>query len=230
LSLPNTIAIDGSAASGKSTLGQRLARRLAYLYVDTGAMYRAITWAAHERHISIDDETALSALAENLEIELKPAEVDDGRQYTVLVNTMDVTWQLRSPAIDADVARVSSFPGVRAAAIRQQRRIGRRGRIIMVGRDIGTVVLPEADLKLFVDASAEERARRRYHECRERGETVDYEAVLDSMRQRDKIDREKPISPMIPAPDAILINTDGRTAAEVFAQVERLLFAANEVA
>lgn len=227
MSLPSTIAIDGSAASGKSTLGRELAQRLNYLFFDTGAMYRAITWAAHDRHIAIDDEEQVSTLAEKLCITLLPPTVDDGRHNTILADGVDITWQIRTPAVDADVAQVSSYRRVRAAATAQQRRVGQKGRVVMVGRDIGTVVLPDADLKLFIDASIEERARRRFLERQARGETVQYEAVLASMRRRDQLDRDKPISPMIPAADAILINTDHRTIAEVLAEIEALIFAAN---
>ncbi|MFQ5613073.1 MAG: (d)CMP kinase [Anaerolineae bacterium] len=227
--LPTVIAIDGSAASGKSTLGQRLAQRLNYLYFDTGAMYRAVTWACQERHLPADDEAAVSSLAEGLHIQIEPPTVNDGRQYTVLADGQDITWQIRTPRVDAAVAQVSSYPRVRKALIARQRHIGRRGQVIMVGRDIGTVVLPEADLKLFIDASLEERARRRFRECRARGEAVEYETVLAAMKRRDRIDREKPISPMVPAPDAIPINTDGRTVEAVLAQIEALVFARCQV-
>jgi cytidylate kinase len=220
---PSTIAIDGPAAAGKSTIGELLSRRLGYLYFDTGAMYRAVTWVALEQGIDIADEEAITALAKSIVINIARPTVDDGRQYTVYANGQDVTWQIRRPEVDANVSPVSAYPGVRQALTEQQRRIGRRGRIIMMGRDIGTVVLPEADLKVYLGATAEERARRRHHEILERGEEADYEKVLASMRQRDKIDSEREAAPLRPADDAVIIDTTGLSIAEVLAKVEELV-------
>ena len=155
---PSTIAIDGTAASGKSTVGELLAQSLHYLYFDTGVMYRAVTWATLDRAIDIENIEAVSRLAETLIIEVEADGPDDGRQYTVLADGQDVTWDIRSPEVEAAIGRVSAYPRVRAALIAQQRRIAEAGSIVMVGRDIGTVVLPEADFKIFMRASAEERA------------------------------------------------------------------------
>lgn len=220
---PFTIAIDGTVASGKSTIGGLSAERLGYTYLDTGAMYRAVTWVALQQGIDIADEEAVTALAESVEINITRPTVDDGRQYTVYANGEDVTWQIRRPEVDANVSPVSAYPGVRKALTDQQRRIGRRGRIVMVGRDIGTVVLPEADLKIYLDATVEERARRRYREILERGEEADYEEVLASMRWRDKIDSEREAAPLRPADDAIIIDTTELSIAEVLARVEELI-------
>ena len=219
------IAIDGPAASGKSTIGELLARRLGYLYLDTGAMYRAVTWVALEQGIDIsdDEEEAITALAERVEINITRPTVDDGRQYTVHANGEDVTWQIRRPEVDANVSPVSAYPGVRQALTDQQRRIGRRGRIVMMGRDIGTVVLPEADLKIYLAATAEERAHRRYQEILERGEEADYEKVLSAIRRRDEIDSEREAAPLRPADDAIIIDTTGLSIAEVLIKVEELV-------
>jgi len=219
-----TIAIDGPAASGKSTIGELLAWRLGYLYLDTGAMYRAVTWVALEQGINIAAEEAITALAENVEINIARSTVDDGRQYTVYANGEDVTWEIRRPEVDANVSPVSAYPGVRQALTEQQRRIGRRGRIVMMGRDIGTVVLPEADLKVYLGATVEERARRRYREILERGEEADYEKVLAAMRRRDKIDSEREAAPLRPADDAIIIDTTGLSIAEVLVKVEELVY------
>ena len=219
---PSTIAIDGPAASGKSTIGELLAQRLGYLYLDTGAMYRAVTWIALQQGIDIADEEAITALAERVEINITRPTADDGRQYTVCANGQDVTWQIRRPEVDANVSPVSAYPGVRQALTDQQRRIGRRGRIVMMGRDIGTVVLPEADLKIYLAATAEERAHRRYREILERGEEADCEKVLSAMRRRDKIDSEREAAPLRPADDAIIIDTTGLSIAEVLARVEEL--------
>jgi cytidylate kinase len=220
---PSTIAIDGTAASGKSTVGELLARSLEYLYFDTGVMYRAVTWATLARAIDAEDVEAVSRLAETLRIEVEPDGPDDGRQYTVLADGQDVTWDIRSPAVEAAISRVSSYPRVRAALIAQQRRIAEPGSIVMVGRDIGTVVLPEADLKIFMRASVEERARRRYKDALAQGKPADFDDILAAIRERDRQDREKPISPMVPAADAIIIDTDELTIEEVLARVKQLV-------
>lgn len=218
-----TIALDGSAASGKSTLGCALAKTLNCLYLDTGVMYRAVTWAALHNNLNPADEAAVSALTETMTIEILPPTKDDGRQTTILVDGTDITWDIRTLEIDAHVSLVSSYPVVRAVLTRQQREIARRGSVVMVGRDIGTVVLPNADLKLFIEASQEVRARRRYEERRARGETADFDAILAAMVRRDKLDREKHISPMIPATDATIINTDNLTPDAVMERVFKLM-------
>jgi len=220
---PSTITIDGPAASGKSTIGELLARRLGYLYFDTGVMYRAVTWAALERGISIEDEPAVTALAEQLRIDVTPPTADDGRQYTVLADGVDVTWAIRTPEVNASVSPVSAYPGVRRALVAQQRRVAAGGRVVMVGRDIGTVVLPDADLKVYLDAEVEERARRRVREVQARGEEADYEPVLVSMRRRDGIDSSRADSPLRVAEDAIVVDTTDLGIAEVLAEVERLV-------
>lgn len=221
--LPSTIAIDGPAASGKTTLAIALAQHLDYLYFDTGVMYRGVTLVALAGGSVLPDEARCVSLAETSRIDVRPPSVDDGRLYDVLINGEDLTLNIRLPDVDANVSVVSAYPGVRQALTEQQRRIGRQGRVVMVGRDIGTVVLPDADLKIFLDASVEERARRRYLECQERGDQVDFESVLASMQNRDSIDSNRIVAPLKPAPDAIRINSDGKTAAEIIAQVISLL-------
>jgi len=220
---PSTIAIDGPAASGKSTVGELLARRLDYLYFDTGVMYRAVTWASLSRGIPIEDELAVTSLAEQLRIDVTPPTADDGRQYTVLADGVDITWAIRMPEVDANVSPVSAYPGVRRALVVQQRRVATGGRVVMVGRDIGTVVLPDADLKLYLDASVEERALRRWREMRVRGEEAGYEGVLASMRRRDEIDSRRAASPLCVAGDAIVVDTTDLSIEEVLAEVERLI-------
>lgn len=206
--IPSVIAIDGPAASGKSTLARMLAENLGYLFFDTGVMYRAITWVALQEGISIEDESTIEALAERAEIDVQPPSKNDGRLYDVWIDDRDITWQIRQTEVDANVSIISAYPGVRKALTSQQRRIGQRGRVVMVGRDIGTVVLPEADLKIFLDASVEERARRRTQEIIERGGSADYDTVLEAMRARDRIDITRPVAPLKPAEDAVIINTD----------------------
>lgn len=220
---PSTIAIDGPAASGKSTVGELLAQRSGYLYFDTGVMYRAVTWAALERGIPIEDEPAVTALAQCLRIDVIPPTVDDDRQYTVLADGVDVTWAIRTPDVDANVSPVSAYPGVRRALVAQQRRVAAGGRVVMVGRDIGTVVLPDADLKLYLDASVKERARRRWREVQARGEEADHERVLASMRRRDEIDSHRAVSPLRVAEDAIVVDTTGSSVEEVLTEVERIV-------
>ena len=220
---PKTIAIDGSAASGKSTIGNALAKRLGYLYLDTGVMYRAVTWAVLNANLDTQDEGAVSHIAETFDLKILPSTIDDGRQCTIRVNGEDVTWLIRKPEVDAHVAQISAYPRVRQAMTKKQRHIAEQGPVVMVGRDIGTVVLPNAELKIFTEASLEVRARRRYRECLERKEAVDYQKLLAAMADRDKHDREKPISPMIPADDATVINTDELTAEEVIQLVEDLI-------
>lgn len=220
---PKTIAIDGPAASGKSTLGKKLADELGYLFFDSGVMYRAITWLALKKGVDLQDSTALTDLAQETEIDVRPASVPDGRSYDVLVDGQDVTWDIRSPLVDANVSVVSAYPGVRQALTAQQRRIGLRGDVVMVGRDIGTVVLPEADLKIYLDASVEERARRRWNEQRSRGEPDHLEDILEAMRRRDKIDSSRAIAPLRPAEDAIILHSDNWDAEQVLQQVKEML-------
>lgn len=215
---PSIIAIDGPAASGKSTLGLRLAQALNYLFFDTGVMYRAITWLALERGVDTGDEAAVTALAENVPIDVAPASVEDGRAGDVLIEGKDITWETRGRRVESHVSIVAAYAGVRQALSQQQRRIGLRGRIVMVGRDIGTVVLPEADLKIYLDASAEERARRRYHELIARGKKANYEEILAKVIERDRIDSTRDVAPLKAAQDAVVLDSDQLNADEVFEQ------------
>lgn len=223
MSVPNIIAIDGPAASGKSTLAETLAHRLGYLYFDTGVMYRAITWVALQKGVSIQDERSVTQLAESVVIDVRPPSIDDGRGYDVIVGGEDITWDIRRPEVDANVSAVSAYPGVRKALSAQQRRIGLRGRVVMVGRDIGTVVLPEAALKIYLDASVEERARRRYTELQARGENAKYDDILAAMRRRDNVDSTRDIAPLRPAEDAVIIDSDAMDIDQVLAYVEQLV-------
>ncbi|HNR97301.1 MAG TPA: (d)CMP kinase [Anaerolineae bacterium] len=221
--IPDIIAIDGPAAAGKSTVGERVAAELGYLYFDTGIMYRAITWAALQRGLDIADEPAITALAQRAHIDVLQPTVSDGRQYTVHVDGQDVTWDLRQPEVEAHVSAVSAYPEVRAALSAQQRRIGLRGHVVMVGRDIGTVVLPEAPLKVYLDATVEARARRRYRENKARGERVRYAAILSAMRERDRIDSQRKAAPLKAADDAVVIDTTKLVVEQVVEQVLHLI-------
>src|SRR5258708_4208172 len=219
---PSTIAIDGPAASGKSTLGRRLADSLGYLFFDTGVMYRAVTWVALQQGTDVRAEPPVTALAEKLHIDVAPASKADGRVCDVMVDGRDITWETRRPEVDANVSIVSAYRGVRDAMSRGQRRIGQRGRVVMVGRDIGTVVLPEADLKIYLDASAPERARRRYNEIKGRGDVADYDDILAGVIERDRIDSTRDIAPLRAAADAVVIDSDTMNADEVFDKVKRM--------
>ena len=223
MTLPKSIAIDGPAASGKTTLGKNLADELGYLFFDTGVMYRAVTWLAIQHRVSFDDEAKITELAENCEIDVRPASMPDGRNSDILANGQDVTWAIRQPEIDANVSLVSSYPGVRRALSKQQRRIGLRGEIVMVGRDIGTVVLPEAEVKIYLDASAKERARRRFEEIQNRQNEASYPDILAAVIERDRFDSTRDIAPLRAADDAIVINSDNLNAKQVLDKVKELL-------
>jgi cytidylate kinase len=217
-----TITIDGPAASGKSTVADRLAQRLGYLYVDTGVMYRAVTWAALDRGYAIEDEAAVSALAEALLIEVRPPSANDGRQYDVLADGVDITWPIREAAVNRAVSPVATYRGVRAALTQQQRRLAAQGGVIMVGRDIGTVVLPGAEVKVYLDATVEERARRRHLEVIARGQPSDYQQVLADLQRRDHIDSTREQAPLSIPADAIVIDSTHMTVDEVVASIERI--------
>ena len=221
-SSPSIIAIDGPAASGKSTLGRRLADALGYLFFDTGVMYRAVTWLALQRNTDVNDEGAVTSLAETVQIDVLPASKPDGRVCDVVVEGRDITWAVRGPEVDNNVSIVAAYREVRRAMTEQQRRIGLRGKVVMVGRDIGTVVLPESDLKINLDASAPERALRRHKENKARGAELDYDVILDTVIERDRIDSTRDVAPLRAAHDAVVIDSDKLSADEVFEQARRL--------
>lgn len=216
------IALDGPAASGKSTLGRKLADTLGYLFFDTGIMYRAITLIALELDMDLRDEAAVADLAKNTQIEIRPPSREDGRAFDIIVGAKDITWDVRRGDVDANVSTVSAYADVRKALSEQQRRIGLRGRVVMVGRDIGTVVLPEADLKIYLDASAEERAKRRYDELVARNEKANYDEILKKVLERDRIDSTRAVAPLRPADDAVIIDSDKMNVDQVFSQVLEL--------
>lgn len=219
----SVIAIDGPAASGKSTLGAALARRLGYLYVDTGAMYRAATLAVLQRSIPVEDEHAVTRLVSDIEIDVHPPTKNDSRQNDILVDGEDVTWEIRSPEVDRNVSQVSMYSGVRDILTHRQREIGMRGKVVMVGRDIGTVVLPNADLKIYLDASAEARARRRYLENEGRRNSMSYEEILQAVKRRDRIDSTRELAPLRVAEGAIVIDSTQLNITQVFDRVFTLV-------
>ncbi len=218
-----TITLDGPAASGKSTLGERLANSLHFMYLDTGVMYRAVTLAVLKKNIDVNDENMVTRVAEEMDLDIQPASIKDGRSNDVILDGNDVTWEIRLPDVEAHVSQVSAYKGVRVAMTKKQREIGNRGGIVMVGRDIGTVVLPDAEIKLYLDASVEERARRRYLELIHRGKQASYEHVLADLQRRDKIDSSRTIAPLKPAKDAIMVDSDQMNAEEVFQFIFNLI-------
>jgi cytidylate kinase len=224
MTIPGVIAIDGPAASGKSTVGIILARDLGYICLDTGIMYRAVTLAALDRDISINDEQAITSLAEMIRIDVFPPSFDDSRSFDVFVDCKDVTWDIRAPRVNANVSAVSAYRGVRTAMTIQQRRIGEAGKIVMLGRDIGTIVLPFADLKIYLDASVEERARRRYEEYKLMGMSVSYEEILESLKLRDQIDSTRAVAPLTIPEDAFVIDTNDMTIDEVVSKIKEIIY------
>ena len=222
-----TIAIDGTAGSGKSALGSRLAAQLDYLFVDTGAFYRALTLAALRADVSVENGPALAALAQTLDIRIEPPAVADGRQCTLMLGEEDVTWDIRSPAVDAGVSPVAAQPEARAALLPLQNDLAARRAVIMVGRDVGTVVCPDAEIKVFLVADLETRAQRRRQELAARGSDVSSTHVAQNLAARDRIDSSRATAPLKQAPDAIVLDTSKLTleqeTARVLAKVEAVM-------
>jgi cytidylate kinase len=224
MGLPTTIAIDGPAASGKSTLGSLLAKELGYLYFDTGVMYRAVTLAVIRAGLDVAAEEAVGKLAGDVRIDVSPPSVDDGRDYDVLLDGEDVTWEIRADAVNDYVSDISVYAAVRKAMTDQQRRIAKENKVVMVGRDIGTVVMPDADLKIYLDASVEVRAQRRYDEMVARNQPSDYDDVLRSLKNRDQIDSNRELAPLKPADDAVVINADDLGILDVLEKAKELVY------
>lgn len=226
----NAITIDGPAASGKSSVGHEAARRLDFLFFDTGILYRAVTWAVLQQGIGVAEGEAVGRVAEQTCIDITPpgSEHRDGRQVTVTVGDDDITWAVRTPRVDQNVSTVAANRLVRQALGKQQRSIGLRygsgadgkAGIVMVGRDIGTTILPEAPLKIYLDAPVDERARRRQEELEARGRETDFARTLADMQRRDEVDSERAIAPLRPADDAHLIQTLGLSITHI---VDRII-------
>jgi cytidylate kinase len=209
--LPSTIAIDGPAGSGKSSVSFAVAQRINYLFVDTGAFYRAVTFLALEEALDLHDAGQLVALCEKTHFDMAPDLNDDGRQFTLLANGRDITQHLNTPQVDKDVSIVAATPEVRASVLHVQRKLAAKGCVIMAGRDIGTVVLPHADLKIYIDASLKKRAARRYKQRVDNGEEADYETILANLRERDRLDSNREVAPLRQADDAIRLDTSDLT-------------------
>jgi len=213
-----TIAIDGPVAVGKSVVGSLLAKSLGYRFLDTGAMYRALTWKALQLGIDLNDEEALSKLAAETEINITSAGSDDGC-CLILINGRNVSPETRREEVEKSVSLVARVAGVRKAMVVKQLMLASKGKVVMAGRDIGTVVLPDAKLKIYLSASPKERARRRYHELLERGVQTGYDKVLSDLNKRDKLDSERALGPLRPAVDAMIIDTDGLDVEQVLARI-----------
>jgi len=213
------VAIDGPVGAGKSTVARGVAQRLRFRYVDTGAMYRSVAWAVLQRGVSLSDERAVTALARSVRIDF----VTDPLGQRVLVDGVDVTKAIRTPQVSDGASIVSVYPGVREAMVTIQRGMGVDGGVVMEGRDIGTVVFPDAEIKVFLDASLDERARRRFEELKARGAGVDLESVRKAEEERDRRDRTRNHSPLRAAPDAVVIDSTGVPADEVVARIVQLV-------
>jgi CMP/dCMP kinase len=205
------VAIDGPSGAGKGTVARAVAERLGYRYVDSGAMYRAVGWLALNEHLSLDDEPAVAALAERARVEIDPSRV--------AIDGVDVTRAIRTPEIDRAAAAVARLPRVRSVLVGRQREMGEVGGIVMEGRDIGTVVFPQADVKIYLDASAEERARRRAHDPAHSGGPVTVADVATLLTERDRLDSTRKASPLLVASDALVVDTTAKSVGEVVEEV-----------
>ena len=208
------VAIDGPAGAGKSTVARLLADRLGYVYLDSGAMYRCVALLALRAGMEPEESTAL---AEAAQITFDPAGI--GEPQRVLLGGEDVSRAIRTPDVSQMASKVAAVPGVRKALVRLQQALGAKGGVVMEGRDIGTVVFPQAELKIFLTASAEERARRRHAELEARGEVFDYARVLAELKERDERDETRETSPLKAAPDALTFLTDGRTIEQIVTEL-----------
>ena len=205
-------------ATGKTSVGKMLSKKLEYRFLDTGIMYRALTWLALNKDLAIEDEASLGHLARDTVIRLK-----NQSDNVVLIDGQEIGDELRQPKVDRAVSLVARVPDVRVALVEQQRQIAKEGRIVAVGRDVGTVVLPQADLKLYLCASVNERARRRYAELGSHGYSVKYDQVLQDLQERDKLDTSRSHSPLRPAEDAIQLDTDGLSLDQVIDKIMELV-------
>jgi cytidylate kinase len=214
-----TITIDGPSGAGKSTVARSLAKRLGYVYIDTGAMYRSVALRGKGKGISQEDELALNQLASSLHISF----ITQGEQTHVLCDGKDVTEAIRTPEISRLASIISKQKGVREALVQMQREMGKGGGVILEGRDIGTVVFPDADVKFYLDAEGEERVRRRYHEMIEKGVRVDFKETQEELIQRDHNDMHRDRSPLKKAEDAVFIDSTHRSVEEVVEEMIRIV-------
>ncbi len=217
------VCIDGPAASGKTTVAKALAERLGFFYLDTGVLYRALTWAALERGLPPSDEQALARLAAEVRVDVRPAPPGDARQTIVTVDGEDVSLAIRSREVDANVSEVSAHPAVRAALVEMQRSFARRGGVVLAGRDMGTVIWPQAEAKVYLDATVEERARRRVKQALEQGVHLDFGWVLSDLVRRDEYDSGRAVAPLRPADDALVLDSTHLTVDQVVDAIANLV-------
>jgi cytidylate kinase len=211
------VAIDGPAGAGKSTIARRIAERLGFLYIDSGAMYRAVALWALRAGIGLTDAHGLEQLAREAHIELRP----EGKR--VLLNGEDITEAIRTPEVSQAASMVSTVPAVRRAMVAEQRRMSTEASVVMEGRDIGTVVFPDAGIKIFLDADARVRAVRRLEEAAERGESIDAEAMAREIAERDTRDRTRSEAPLVQAPDAVYVDSTGLGIEQVEEKILKLI-------
>ncbi len=214
------VAIDGPAGAGKSTVARLLAQRLGYSYIDTGALYRAVALAVLRAGIRPEDEQSVTNLVQQLDLRMEPGR--PGEQARVLLGGCDVTEELRTPVVTQHVPVIARYPAVRATLLAIMRALGAQGRVVMDGRDIGTVVLPDAEVKVFLTASLEERARRRWIELQRKGYQVDLEHVKATILERDKQDTGRQLAPLKPADEAVIVDTSGRAVTEIVEELVAL--------
>lgn len=214
-----SIAIDGPASSGKSTIAKILAKKLKYVYCDTGAMYRALTYLAIKNNVDVEDEQKLLQLLDKHTISLR----QNDKNQQVYIDDLDVTEGIRQPDVTNAVSIVSKHAAIRHRMVALQQKIGKSGGVVMDGRDIGTTVLPNAEVKIFMIASVEERAQRRYKENQEKGILTDFSTLKKEIEQRDHIDSTRKVSPLLKAEDAVQIDTTGMSIEEVVEQIEKIV-------
>jgi cytidylate kinase len=214
---PLTIAIDGPAGAGKSTVARLLAQRLGYTYVDSGAMYRAVALHVLHNDIAVSEQDEIAALTRSTPIEFAPGE--DGGAQRILLGGEDVTEEIRSPEVSSVASVISTIPGVRTALVQLQQGMGSSGGVVMEGRDIGTVVFPNAEVKVFLTATAEERASRRHADILARGSATTLDQVRAEQDERDKRDATRAVSPLVAASDAIMLQSDGLTPEQVVDEI-----------
>jgi len=217
------IAIDGPSAVGKSTIGKLIAQELGYLYIDTGAIYRAITWKVIQKNIDLNNEGLVSDLVSKIHISIKKMNLKFKNYYLIFIDGEDVTEEIRNPKIDQNVSLIAKLPKVRKQLIDMQRNLAKNGCIVMEGRDIGSIILPYADIKLYFSASEEERIKRRYQELNERGHKISYKEVKEQILRRDVIDSNRKYAPLTKTEDAILIDTTNKTIEEVKNEILKII-------
>ncbi len=218
------IAIDGPAAVGKSTMGKLIARELGYTYIDTGAIYRAITWKVLKNSFSTNDEKIISDIVSRTCITIERTNINSLKNYYhIFVDGKDVTEEIRDPNIDRNVSQIARLPNIRKQLIFLQRKLAEKGSVVMEGRDIGSVILPQADIKFYFTASEEERIKRRYAELKDKGYNEGYEEVKKQILQRDEIDSKRKYAPLIKAEDAIVIDSTEKSIEEVKEEILRVI-------